>query len=366
VPFEVARVDVRGDGTGPENAARTARLAALTARANARAAAAVLTGHTADDNAETMLLNIARGTGLAGLAGIPAWRRLDEGLLLGRPVLQLRRDEVRAAAAAAGLPVVVDPTNTDPQQRRARARSGLLPLLQSLTGADTDPVAALQRLARHARSDTAALDSLAQAHGTRLVQTWGSLALVDAAALRALPAAIAGRIVRDLLSGSGAGESAVTAVLELSEGRVASLPGGLRASRGGGWLAIGPDTPPLPERALTGSAVALPELGLELRLGGEAAPAVPPWAPAHAATSVAVDSAASVVIRSRRPGDRITTAAGTQSVADANINAGVPRLARDLVPVVADARGPLWVPGVAVRAQLRGDLRLRFVSAQGQ
>ena len=369
LPSRVVDTVVTPDGTGPENAARTARWAALVDAATEGGAGFVLTGHTAEDSAETMLLNLARGTGLAGIAGIPPMRQLAPTVLVVRPVLQLRRSVVRDVAAATGLPVAEDPTNDDPDQRRARARSTLLPLLQQLTGGDTDAVVALGRLARHARSDTAALDSLASAQVERSVRRWGAVLTVPRTVLSETAAAVATRIVRMMIAGvsddTGASEAAVASVLQLADGQAATLPRGVVASAGGGLVAVGLPGAALPRRQMTGPMLALPEIGHSLRRGpaADAGAPLPPWAPASAACAVPVGRTAALTVRSRNPGDRIVTAAGTQTVADAMINAGVPRLARDLVPVIADGQGPLWVPGVAVRAGAAGDVHLSLAPA---
>lgn len=370
---EVIEVDVPADGTGPENAARVVRYEALASAAERGGAGYVFTGHTAEDQAETVLLNIARGTGLSGVAGIPAVRSLTAGVLVVRPVLGLRRAAVRAAAAAAGLPIADDPTNADPRQPRAVARHELLPLLTRLTGGGTDPVEALARLAGHARTDAAALDMIAADQADALVQRWGSVVTVDAEALDALPAAIASRVLRIAVAQAGGdappAEASVRALLRLRDGQALTLAAGLSASRGGGYLALGSAerAPRMPERPLRGASVALPEVGLVLRCGRDEGPGVlPPWAPARAAAGVGIKDVAGVVVRTRRPGDRIRTAAGTQRIADAMISAHVPRIARDRLPVVADDEGVLWVPGVAVRAGTDGPLRLRFEVAAGQ
>lgn len=373
LPSRVMEVTVSPDGTGPENAARTARLAALIQAAAEHGAGFVFTGHTADDSAETMLLNIARGTGLAGLAGIPAVRTLAPGVLVVRPVLHLRRGVVRAVAAATGLAFVEDPTNDDPGQRRARARRTLLPLLQELTGADTDAVTALQRLASHARSDTAALDTIAAAESRRLMQRWGAVATASRNALSCMPVALAHRIIRNMIVVAGgpeaASEAAVVAVLRLTDGQAVTLPSGIVATAGAGQIAVGPAGAGLPVRQMTGPELAVPEIDVVIRREPAAAAAagnaLPPWAPAAAAAAVPVSRTAPLVVRSRQPGDRIATAGGTQTIADAMIDAGVPRLARNLVPVIADDDGPLWVPGVAVRAGASGELRLSLTPALG-
>ena len=365
VAFRQIPVEVRRDGTGPENAARTARMQALAAAAQAAGAGFVLTGHTADDQAETVLLNVARGAGLGGLAGIPRLRTLTAGVTLVRPVLGLRRAQVRAAAAASGLPVVDDPTNDDPDQPRAAARSQLLPLLQSLTGGGSDPVAALARLATHARAEVAALDTIAATLADRLVRTWAGVVTIAAAELATLPDALAVRVAREMATRAGAtsplSEAGFTALRSLGNGRTLTLPGGLRAGLGGGWYALARTAPALQQRPVAGARVDLDEIGLALHC--DAAPAggtLPPWAPRAAAPAVAVSSRDGLVVRSRRPGDRIATAGGTKTLADAMIAAGVPSLARDLLPVIADDAGPLWVPGVAVRAATAGPWHLRL------
>ncbi|CAN5579099.1 hypothetical protein BH24ACT14_BH24ACT14_18980 [soil metagenome] len=364
-------VRVPASGQGPEAAARSARYDALLTAAREAGAVAVLVGHTAEDQAETVLLNIARGAGLPGLAGMAAARQLAEDVVLLRPLLALRRADVRAVAAATGLPLAHDPTNDDPAQRRARARSDLLPSLARLTGGGTDPVAALARLAEQARDDAAALDELAGAAAARLVGSWGPVRCLALDPLAALPVALASRVVRRLVLAAGGpylASDAVRRVLSLRPGQAIDLPAGVVTSVAGGWLAVAPrHTAALPWRPLRHGVTDLPELNLRLCCSsgagagvGDDAGVLPPWAPPRAATSVRLDGSGGLVVRARRPGDRIRTAAGTQLVATAMVAAAVPRPARDLLPVVADADGPLWVPGVAVRGGQRGAFRLHL------
>jgi tRNA(Ile)-lysidine synthase len=120
---EVAVVEVARQAS-VEAAARTARYAALRALAARHGAAAILTGHTARDQAETVLMRIVRGTGPAGLIGIPRRR----GLLV-RPLLDTTRAEILAYAAARALPVHDDPMNTDPRFARSRLRAVVMPVL---------------------------------------------------------------------------------------------------------------------------------------------------------------------------------------------------------------------------------------------
>lgn len=141
--FTIDRLDL---GRGPDLAARARALRrdALRQRAQQHGASALVLAHTATDQAETMLLQLARGTGLAGLAGMPAIeplkpaappRRLAQGARIVRPLLHLTREETRTLAARLALPFVDDPSNEDLRQPRARVRHGLLPLLSALNPA---------------------------------------------------------------------------------------------------------------------------------------------------------------------------------------------------------------------------------------
>src|SRR5659263_112932 len=156
-PVEVVRVSVAASG-GPEAAARDARYAALDETAHRLGAAAVLLGHTLDDQAEQVLLGLARGAGGRSLAGMPARRGL-----LRRPLLGLRRADTIAACAALGLEPWHDPTNipTDPGvgPLRSRVRAHVLPVLEHTLGPGV--AQALARTADQLREDADALDALA-------------------------------------------------------------------------------------------------------------------------------------------------------------------------------------------------------------
>jgi tRNA(Ile)-lysidine synthase len=156
VPHAIARVSVAAAGEGLQGEARRARYAALAEWAQAEELAAVLTAHHADDQAETVLMRLARGAGLSGLSGIRPSRPLVEGArtLLLRPLLGWRKVELAAIVAASGLAPTLDPSNANPRFGRTAAR-GLL--------ADTpwlDP-ARVAASADHLRDADAALDMLA-------------------------------------------------------------------------------------------------------------------------------------------------------------------------------------------------------------
>jgi len=162
-PVALMRVTVAaGPGSGgPEAAARTARYAALEQAARQGGAAAVLLGHSRDDQAETVLLGLARGAGGRALAGMPARRGL-----LRRPLLGVPRATLREACLAAGLEPWDDPHNADPAYARARVRHQALPALEAALGPGV--AAALARTAAQLSADCDALDALARAEGWRI------------------------------------------------------------------------------------------------------------------------------------------------------------------------------------------------------
>jgi tRNA(Ile)-lysidine synthase len=184
-PVEVAKVAV-GTAGGPEAAAREARYAALDAAAERLGAAAVLLGHTADDQAETVLLGLARGSGARSLAGMPPVAGRYR-----RPLLDLDRATVRAACHAAGLVPWEDPHNADPSYARARVRHDALPVLEKALGPGM--AAALARTARLLRDDAEALDAWAARAAAECRHPAGGL---DCERLVALPTAVRRRVIR--------------------------------------------------------------------------------------------------------------------------------------------------------------------------
>jgi len=231
-PVLVRRVEV-GTAGGPEAAAREARYAALSAAASGHGACVAL-GHTRDDQAETVLLGLGRGSGARSLAGMaplrPPW---------WRPLLGLPRATTRAACTAQGLPVWDDPHNTDPAFTRVRLRTEVLPLLEDVLGGGV--AAALARTAAMLREDGEALDAAAAAVPDP----------ADCAALAALPAALRRRVLRRWLLAAGTPDLAAVHLQAVDalvvswrgQGRV-DLPGGAGVVRASGRLALqGPPEP---------------------------------------------------------------------------------------------------------------------------
>jgi tRNA(Ile)-lysidine synthase len=239
-PVMVSTVDVSGRTGGPEAAARDARYEALAAAARAHDAAAVLLGHTQDDQAETVLLALVRGAGPRGLSGMPG-RRLKHGVLMLRPLLGVSRAQTRAACQAEKLPVWEDPHNADPAYRRTHARA-LLAALTDHLGPSVVPN--LARTARLVAADTSALDALARRIGRRAATAEGALLV---SVLVRLPDAVRTRVLHRWARGLGVPGAAlshrhVSALDALvtqwhGQGPVA-LPGGTLVARRGAALTV--------------------------------------------------------------------------------------------------------------------------------
>ena len=206
-PFQLHRVQV-AIGPNLEARARAARESALPDD--------VATGHTLDDQAETLLINLLRGSGAGGLAAMRPTPR--------KPLLALRRQETAALCGAFDIEVVIDPSNDDPSFRRNRIRHELLPLAEDIAGRDVAPL--LARTADLCRQDDDLLETLAAA-----------LDPTDVAALVASDPAIATRALRAWLSVDGypPSRAELERVLDVAHGRnvACELSGGLRVARSG-------------------------------------------------------------------------------------------------------------------------------------
>lgn len=238
LPARVVEVEVSGTG-GPEAAARAARYAALRAAAVDSGARAVLVAHTLDDQAETVLLGLARGAGAASLQGMAAASDLD-GIALLRPLLEVRRATTRAACAAQGLEPWDDPHNTDPAYARVRVREKVLPVLENELGPGI--AEALARTAAQLREDAEAFDDMIEETIEDIVEHAEAGISVSVAALAANPAALRNRIIRHVVAAEF-GQS-LTRVQTLEVARLAThwtgqgpidLPG-CRAARVGGRI----------------------------------------------------------------------------------------------------------------------------------
>ncbi|MFE9928316.1 tRNA lysidine(34) synthetase TilS [Streptomyces sp. NPDC005533] len=241
-PVESVAVRVGRDG-GPEAAARDARYGALDEAADRLGAAAVLLGHTRDDQAETVLLGLARGSGIRSLSGM-AEKSGGPGRShrYRRPFLQVDRQTARKACMVQSLPVWDDPHNIDPAYTRSRLRHEGLPALEKALGKGV--VEALARTAQLSRDDADALDAWAAEAETGVRDADGRL---ECAKLYALPPAVRRRVLRRAVvaAGSPAGSLFARHIEEVDrlitgwrgQGAI-NLPGRVEAQRQGGRLVI--------------------------------------------------------------------------------------------------------------------------------
>jgi tRNA(Ile)-lysidine synthase len=232
VPWRSVRVAV-GAGPNLEARARDARYGALQMAREELGATAILVAHTADDQAETVLLNVLRGSAAAGLSGMPARRGV-----VARPLLHLRRADVRAVATARGLTTVDDPTNGDVRWRRAWIRHEVLPMLEE--GSQRDLVPVLARQADLLRAESELLDEL----GDTLLTAADPLA-PSTRVLRGAPLPVARRALRRWLGVPPPSADEIERVHDVVVGtRVGTeLAGGRRVRRSHGRLHLdeGPD-----------------------------------------------------------------------------------------------------------------------------
>lgn len=238
----VERVQVTAAGRGLEAAAREARRVALAQVADRWAAPAIVLGHTLDDQAETVLLRLARGSGARSLSAMAPvagrWRR---------PLLGLPRALVRATVA--DIDVWEDPHNEDPSYARVRIRASALPALSDAL--DQDAVVGLARSSRLLRDDADYLDGLADA-ALRDLGADDHPGELDAAAVSLLPRAIRTRVLRQTALRAGCPAEALTAdhvdridalVTEWRGQGAVDLPGGIAAARSCGRLTFLRATP---------------------------------------------------------------------------------------------------------------------------
>lgn len=231
-PVEIVRVQV-GTAGGPEAAARRSRYAALDAAVQRHSAAAVLLGHTLDDQAETVLLALARGSGARSLSGMAPVRGAYR-----RPLLSLTRTIIEQACLSAGLEPWQDPHNADDGYTRVRVRGVLHALEEAAPGA----TAGLARTASMLRADADALEETAEAVGKQVTGDDGAL---DCKKLADCGPAVRSRVLRAAAGAAGVPAGAIlSAHVSMLEALViswtgqgpVSLPGGIEAFRTSGRL----------------------------------------------------------------------------------------------------------------------------------
>ena len=355
----------RQAGSSLEAAARELRYAYLSDAASSIGAQAAATGHTMDDQAETVLLNITRGAGLRGLAAMRAAADLPiagraKPLRVVRPMLGLRKSEAAEFCRQLGLAPLLDQTNEDTRFPRNKLRQDVVPVLESI---NPSVIEAICRLARTARDDFEVIDAISAEAFRAAVTTRGGSADISKEAVRKLPDPVARRVLMaayESVAGTLDGlESAhLDAMLEVARGRAGTsvdLTGGVQMAGDRQTARLAhrgrqddgcPYPSIVPEQPL--SVPGELDIGDGFRLVAEIRPGATPE-PGREWTAT-LDPAildGALVVRSRRPGDRFHPLGmpGPVKLQDFFVNVGVPRRWRDRVPLVESTAGIAWVAG---------------------
>ncbi len=354
IPLQVERVEIErapaAAWEGLEAAARRARHAALRRAATAVGADRIATGHTADDQAETVVMRLLEGAGPRGLGGIAPMR----GVYV-RPLLEEPRVAIEAHLRAREIGWVEDGSNRDPRFLRNRVRADVLPFL----AARLDPAIAARLAdgAATARALVAELEGEARAVLTRVGTREADGVVLPARALAALPEELGAEVLRAAASTLGAGgarrapsERALRRVLDPAHPRAARF-GGLVCERSGRWVRVGPPA----GRALVTrewpvpGSLDLPEIDASLDARSVERPAS--WTAAGGVHRVTFDADClpdRLIVRARRAGDRFLPwgAPGERRLKTFLIDSGVPRWRRASVPLVEACGDIIWIAGL--------------------
>ena len=391
LPCDVQRRDVaelaRQTHQSIETAGRNARYELLEDLALAIGAECVAVAHHADDNIETILYRLLRGTHLRGLAGMPADRPMAAApVRLVRPLLEVRREEIVAYAEQSHLSWRDDPTNTDTAFRRNFIRHELLPLLRDRLNPRVDD--ALIRLAGSAEQAEDHLSGLGRrlAEAARLPDSRSDTAELDLARLQDAPAVALTYAMRSALETLGASMGAIAAehyhdlvrLVDADGPAAVSLPGDLQARRLADRIVIGPAGGSAPTQP--SAPVVLPCPGITLLPGGgEIALSVEPVDTDALADHLRRRSSGSrspgtelidadaiegpLLCRTRRDGDafRPLGAPGRQSVSDFLTNAKCPPPQRAAIQCICDDVGIVYLAPLRIDDRVKVTDRTRRV-----
>ena len=380
VPVTVRRVDVpekrRAEGLSVEEAARKARHLALLEEADTLQADAIVLGHTADDQIETVLLSLLRGAGLRGLAGMveesesPFTMPNGKRVPILRPLLGVTREDVMGYLKERRLRPRQDASNADPAHLRNRVRHELLPLIERIR---EGAAGAVGRASEDARAALGYIQTEADGLWSEACEVAADResVLIDRNVMRGAHAALRHvvfeRAIGTLLGSAEGFTRRNYLVMEslIAEGRTGSeisLPNGLFLSCTNAEhavLSIGVPSVALPELVpaeilLDGSTMAgewtftsrVVAAGIALCASGEGAHLL------TGALGVVIghaDGQRRLCVRARKPGDRISLPGGTRKVQDVFVDKKIPRAWRDRVPIVTDGdTGEIvWIVGVA-------------------
>jgi tRNA(Ile)-lysidine synthase len=365
IPFHLVKVDVprlaKEDKAGLEESGRRARYRAMFKLARETGYGRIATGHTSDDQAETVLMRLLRGAGTAGLqAVLPV---TGEGVI--RPLLEVSREEVRDYCLTARLPFREDASNLDPVFLRNRIRHQLIPLLErEYNPALRDILAATALLCGE---DERFLNRESLRLFEESARRLGECIQIEVKALGRMPPALLSRVLReaireirgDLDGITGRHLRSVISLLEGGSGRRCELPGGLSACREYGLLKFGRmreefSKPEPIELSIPGRTVLSPwDLTVEASITGSM-PELCRTGPLEACMDLDA-LRLPVTARRRAQGDRFIPfgMGGFKKVKDFLIDQKVPRAEREKIPVLADGEKIIWLVGFRVDERVR-------------
>ena len=350
IPFYSRKGDVAAfaaaNHLSVEDGARKLRYAFLEETAKAVNAAVVVTAHTADDNAETVLLNLIRGTGLRGMGGIPPVR----GNVL-RPMLHVTRAEIEDYMTERGIPHVEDSTNALDIYSRNRIRHEVMPVLKEMNPAF---LRSASRTTELLRRDGEYLDLLAE----RFLEEHRLENTLPVQELAALPEPVKSRSVRRMM-GEEITSLQTEAILSLTPGGTVDVSG-MRVGRTREHLVFGIwEKKPIPERELVpGEWISVPGAGLTVRLRDGAAGGDTPSEETTSFSFSRERICGTIKIASRREGDRFRPAGRgcAKTLKQLFMEKDVPAWERDAVPVLRDEKGILFVWGIGPDERITGCL----------
>lgn len=354
--------------------ARRARYEWLTEVARRRGASAVAVGHTRDDQAETILHRVLRGTGPRGLAGIPRRRPLgaEPPIEVVRPLLDVSREEIRAYLADLGQPCREDASNADMARTRARIRHDLLPRL--VREYNPDVANAIVRLGELARSSGHTIDAIVGGlEDSAIVSVGQDRIVIDRAALASVPGFLRAEVLRRSWRRAGWSERSMSArrwrrlarLARSGEARGLAIGAGVSASTEGASLILA--RTPVPREPSSAELIPLdvPGEALVPWAGGRIIAALDTWGPPDEVLD-GERLELPLVVRAPAPGDRFAPLGmGGRSMALADFfrGRGVPRDRRTRTPLACDRLGIVWVVGhrIADRVKVTDDTRRHVV-----
>ncbi|MFB9273948.1 tRNA lysidine(34) synthetase TilS [Cohnella cellulosilytica] len=383
VVFESAELGmpdyIEETGLNAQSASRERRYAFLREVAGKHGSACLLTAHHADDQAETVLMRIVRGTGIGGLSGI-AYRRREDRLELIRPLLRITKCELLEYCKRNGVPYAVDSSNAERHYFRNAVRLDVMPALERYNPRLKD---SLVRLADQAAADDEYMEEQTVRVFREAATPIGDGFRLERRRFRGLHVALQRRLIKLILNCSANPRQMLDfrQVEEIVGALSQERPASIRMDLGDGWVLnreydeayIGPKPPETTGFAYPAdedtAEVALPDTGGRIRLERLAGAVQAMPGNRGEACFDAEELRYPLLVRSRLAGDTMQPYGlnGTKKVQDMFVDAKVPRSRRDKLPLLADAAGRvLWIPGLRrsghalVRENTRTTLRATY------